>query len=186
VASAFHLDKTDRSVSYGFDLGAYDRSRPLVIDPTIVYAGYIGGTGNDVGSGIAVDAMGAAYITGYTDSTEATFPVAVGPDLTHNGGVDAFVAKVSAVVINPPHCCLLCCPSLQHQGPRQGPRQVPQHVIGPSSPSDPGSGSAGGGACLRYLAYRYGVHGRQHDPHATCEVESLDRFTGRLCKTSHL
>jgi hypothetical protein len=27
VASAFHLDKTDRSVSYGFDLGAYDRSR---------------------------------------------------------------------------------------------------------------------------------------------------------------
>ena len=27
VASAFHLDKTDRRVSYGFDLGAYDRSR---------------------------------------------------------------------------------------------------------------------------------------------------------------
>jgi hypothetical protein len=59
-----------------------------------------------------VDATGAAYITGFTDSTQATFPVAVGPDLTYNGGSsDAFVAKVSAVVINPPppHCCLLCC-----------------------------------------------------------------------------
>ncbi len=33
-----------------------------------------------------MDAAGNAYVTGYTDSTEATFPVTVGPDLTYNGG----------------------------------------------------------------------------------------------------
>ena len=46
--------------------------------------------------GIAVDSSGNAYVTGYTASTEATFPVTVGPDLTFNGGSDAFVAKVNA------------------------------------------------------------------------------------------
>ncbi|MBN1993912.1 MAG: SBBP repeat-containing protein [Anaerolineae bacterium] len=62
----------------------------------LVYAGYIGGSGNDYGWGIAVDAAGNAYIAGETNSTQATFPVTVGPDLTHNGGYDAFVARVKA------------------------------------------------------------------------------------------
>ena len=35
------------------------------------------------------------YIAGETSSTQASFPVSVGPDLSHNGGVDAFVAKVN-------------------------------------------------------------------------------------------
>ncbi|MGH8865755.1 MAG: SBBP repeat-containing protein, partial [Burkholderiales bacterium] len=62
----------------------------------LVYAGYIGGDGLDVGSGIAVDNKGNAYVTGSTSSTEASFPVKRGPDLTFNGGIfDAFVAKVS-------------------------------------------------------------------------------------------
>ena len=45
---------------------------------------------------IAVDSAGNAYVTGYTSSAEATFPVTVGPDLTYNGSSDAFVAKVNA------------------------------------------------------------------------------------------
>ena len=62
-----------------------------------VYAGYIGGLNDDVGLGIAVDGAGNAYVTGYTDNSEASFPVTVGPDLTWNGGSsDAFVAKVNA------------------------------------------------------------------------------------------
>ncbi len=70
----------------------------------LVYAGYIGGDDFDAGRGIAVDKKGNAYVTGETSSTEATFPVTVGPDLTFNGGFspvtgealgDAFVAKVS-------------------------------------------------------------------------------------------
>jgi hypothetical protein len=67
----------------------------------LVYCGYIGGAGYDHGRGIAVDAAGTAYVTGITESTEQTFPVKVGPDLTYNGpsapGVgDVFVAKVNA------------------------------------------------------------------------------------------
>jgi hypothetical protein len=62
-----------------------------------VYCGYIGGENNDYGSAIAVDGSGNAYVTGQTDSTEATLPVTVGPDLTFNGSgdYDGFVAKIS-------------------------------------------------------------------------------------------
>jgi hypothetical protein len=59
------------------------------------YAGYIGGEYNDYGRGIAVDSTSNAYITGYTKSTEATFPVTIGPGLTYTSGdYDAFVAKL--------------------------------------------------------------------------------------------
>ena len=63
----------------------------------LVYAGYIGGSGDDFATGIAVDQGGNAYIAGETNSTQATFPVLGGPDLTYNGGAnDAYVAKVNA------------------------------------------------------------------------------------------
>ncbi|MGH8564743.1 MAG: SBBP repeat-containing protein [Gammaproteobacteria bacterium] len=86
------------SHAYGFKLGDYDHRRPLVLDPAVfVYAGYIGGDDSDGGFGIAVDKEGNAYVTGGTSSTEASFPVKGGPDLTFNGGFqDAFVAKVNA------------------------------------------------------------------------------------------
>ena len=67
-----------------------------VLGTALLYAGYIGGAGDDVGNGIAVDSAGNAYVTGETNSSEATFPVAGGPDLTFNGVSDAFVAKVNA------------------------------------------------------------------------------------------
>ncbi len=60
----------------------------------LLYAGYIGGYGEDDGHDIAVDGAGAAYVTGETESLETTFPVIGGPDLTYNGDRDAFVAKV--------------------------------------------------------------------------------------------
>jgi hypothetical protein len=60
------------------------------------YCGYIGGSGDDFAQGIAVDTSGSAYVVGGTDSNEATFPVTVGPDTTHNGYFDAFIAKVMA------------------------------------------------------------------------------------------
>lgn len=81
----------------GFQVGEYDRSQPLVLDPVVLlYAGYIGGAQNDYATGIAVDGSGNAYVVGYAFSTQTTFPVTVGPDTTHNGLIDVVVAKVNA------------------------------------------------------------------------------------------
>ncbi|PKM78557.1 MAG: hypothetical protein CVU90_02125, partial [Firmicutes bacterium HGW-Firmicutes-15] len=64
---------------------------------SLEYCGYIGGSNNERGTGIAVDSSGRAYVTGYTDSTETTFPVNGGLDSSYNGGnYDAFVARVAS------------------------------------------------------------------------------------------
>jgi len=97
TAYALQVDAVARSHVYGFRVGNYDKSKPLVLDPAVlVYAGYIGGAAADSGSGIAVDNAGNAYIVGSTSSTELTFPEVVGPDLTYNGNLDAFVVKVNS------------------------------------------------------------------------------------------
>jgi len=53
----------------GFVLGKYDRTRELVIDPTLTYSTYLGGTTEDAALGVTADASGNAYVTGYTLST---------------------------------------------------------------------------------------------------------------------
>ena len=58
----------------GFQIAAYDRSQPLVIDPVLVYSTYLGGNNWDRGSGIATDAGGNVYVTGETSSPD--FPTA--------------------------------------------------------------------------------------------------------------
>ena len=82
-------------------MASYDRTKSLVIDPAVfVYASYLGGAGEDRGYAIAVDKLGAAYITGYTTSPETSFPTGTGfgslsgAFTTYKGGFDAFVAKV--------------------------------------------------------------------------------------------
>ena len=52
----------------GFELGAYDRTRRLVIDPVVSYSTYLGGGGYDEATSVAVDAEGSAYVTGKTSS----------------------------------------------------------------------------------------------------------------------
>jgi hypothetical protein len=96
TAYAVKTDAGEGARVYGFEVGDYDRSKLLVLDPAVlVYCGYIGGGGGDGGTGIAVDGDGNAYVTGATRSAEETFPVAGGPDLSFNEGrADAFVAKV--------------------------------------------------------------------------------------------
>jgi hypothetical protein len=80
--------------AYGFRLASYDRSLPLVIDPSIAYSTYLGGSAFDAGQGIAIDAAGSAYVTGYTQSSD--FPTTVGVfDTSLGGSFDAFVAKLS-------------------------------------------------------------------------------------------
>ena len=75
----------------GFDVAAYDAGQPLIIDPVLVYSTYLGGTGDERGFDIAVDASGNAYVTGQTDSTG--FPTASPVQASLGGGNDAFVTK---------------------------------------------------------------------------------------------
>src|SRR5207245_8533305 len=42
----------------GFEVGRYDAALPLVIDPVLSYSTYLGGSGNDIGQGLAIDAAG--------------------------------------------------------------------------------------------------------------------------------
>jgi uncharacterized repeat protein (TIGR01451 family) len=56
-------------------------------------ATYLGGTGDDRGTGIAVNAAGAAYVTGFTSSTN--FPTVTPLQISNGGGFDAFVAKLN-------------------------------------------------------------------------------------------
>lgn len=84
--------KANNQVS--FDLGNYDRSRELVIDPSVTYATYLGGTSEDDGYGIAFDSSGNAYVTGQTASTN--FPVVGGVAGTNAGSFDVFVTKIKA------------------------------------------------------------------------------------------
>ncbi len=78
----------------GFEVAAYDASRPLVIDPTLAYSTYLGGSGDDQGNAIAVDAAGNAYVTGSTASTN--FPTASPLPGSSNRSKDVFVAKLNA------------------------------------------------------------------------------------------
>lgn len=56
---------------------------------------FLGGSSDDVGSGVTVNGDGRIVVTGTTQS--ANFPVTPGVfDTTHNGGGDAFVALLSA------------------------------------------------------------------------------------------
>ena len=97
ISGGYRLESGGR---VGFDVGEYDRRHPLVIDPVVVYSSYLGGPGiqlfgGDQGWDIAVDAAGAAYITGvaYTPAFPTT-PGAFQRDSAED--FDAFVTKVSA------------------------------------------------------------------------------------------
>src|SRR3989441_926920 len=75
-------------------VAAYDTHKPLVIDPTLAYSTYLGGTGFDEGFGIAVDSLGQAYVTGVTASLD--FPTTAGAFQSSSAGSeDAFVTKLN-------------------------------------------------------------------------------------------
>ena len=86
-----YLLKPDDQVS--FQVAAYDATKPLIIDPILVFSTYLGGSGGDAGMGIAVDGAGQVYVTGSTGSTD--FPTMNAFQPTWAGSEDAFVAQLS-------------------------------------------------------------------------------------------
>ena len=81
-----------------FETATYDRSRPLVIDPTLVYSTYLGGAGDDSGSSIDVDNNGNVYVTGTTSSI--AFPTHTPFQASNAGLADVFVTKLDPAGAN--------------------------------------------------------------------------------------
>ena len=77
----------------GFEIGAYDHSQALAIDPVIGSSTYLGGSAVDSATAVAVDHSGNVYVAGWTDSSN--FPTLNASRGTMGGNVDAFVAKWS-------------------------------------------------------------------------------------------
>ncbi len=88
VEAGYEID--GRRVS--FRLEEYDSSRPLVIDPTLIYSTYLGGSDEDQPYQIDVDSQGFAYLAGHTLS--ADFPATIGADPSPTSR-DGFVAKLN-------------------------------------------------------------------------------------------
>jgi uncharacterized protein (TIGR03437 family) len=82
--------REDRTV--GFQIGRYDASRPLVIDPELSFATFLGGSGTDRVFDVAVDGSGHMYLVGTTSSTTLAVAGLAGPG--YAGGADIFVAKL--------------------------------------------------------------------------------------------
>jgi hypothetical protein len=93
LAGAYVVRKNN---TIGFFVSSYDHSKPLVIDPILVYSTFLGGSDGDIPGGIAIDGAGNAYIAGMTSSTD--FPVTPGAfQPAHKSDQnDAFVVKINA------------------------------------------------------------------------------------------
>ena len=78
----------------GFELGPYDTSRTLIIDPVVSFSTYLGGTSSSAVTGLAVDSSGNVYATGWTAALN--FPIVGAVQAANQGGVDAFVVKLNA------------------------------------------------------------------------------------------
>ncbi len=90
VEGAYRLDGEEVC----FEVGEYEASYSLIIDPILVYSTYLGGGDSDIGYEIAVDDDGNAYVTGYTFSTN--FPTTAGAyDESFNGIIDVFISKLN-------------------------------------------------------------------------------------------
>ncbi len=77
-----------------FHLGAYDSTRPLVVDPILLYSSYLGGSSQDFALGIAIDPNGDAYVTGLTTSVDFPTSGALQPACAYPSCDDAFITKI--------------------------------------------------------------------------------------------
>jgi hypothetical protein len=78
-----------------FAVGAYDPTRVLVIDPSLAFSRYLGGSSDDEGHGVAFHSSGSIHVVGETSSTD--FPKFSFVQSTYGGGIsDAFVTRLNA------------------------------------------------------------------------------------------
>ena len=96
LVAANYVLQDNGSVEFG--VGAYDTSRPLVVDPILAYSTYLGGSGIDNATSIAIAPDNTAFVAGSTFSTD--FPTVHALQANDGGGPDfpqdAFVSKISS------------------------------------------------------------------------------------------
>jgi hypothetical protein len=85
------LSDSAEDVQVGFELGRYDPTLPLIIDPKIDYSTYLGGSSGDEAFGVTVDASGNVYLAGWTWSSD--FPT-FSATQSSNLSTDLFVSKI--------------------------------------------------------------------------------------------
>ncbi|MCU1302164.1 MAG: hypothetical protein JWQ87_2448 [Candidatus Sulfotelmatobacter sp.] len=100
VAGHFVLRAANR---IGFEVGAYDHSRELVIDPVLFFSTYFGGSGSETSPSVAIDPAGNIYLAGTTlgspensftsSSTQTLLPPAL--SLSSTSPSHIFVARIS-------------------------------------------------------------------------------------------
>ncbi len=88
VMVAYNLH-SEREV--GFTASDYDKNLPLVIDPSLTWHTFLGGSGDDNGQGIVLDSSGNIYVTGYSTAAWSETPVRD----YYGSGTDAFAARLN-------------------------------------------------------------------------------------------
>lgn len=92
IAGRYELRGKDE---VAFAVDSWDRTKPLIIDPVLVFSGLVGGgTNSSTGYGIALDSTGNIYISGNTFATD--FPVVNAAQPGAGVGGDGFVMKINA------------------------------------------------------------------------------------------
>jgi uncharacterized repeat protein (TIGR01451 family) len=91
VAGRFVLRSSNR---VGFQIGAYDHSRELIIDPVLRFSSYFGGAGSVTSPAVAVNGDGNMYVVGSTTSSTG-FPLNGTPSTQIGPGANIFVAKIN-------------------------------------------------------------------------------------------
>ncbi|MFX1251451.1 MAG: SBBP repeat-containing protein [Promethearchaeota archaeon] len=98
LVDAQFVPKRGRQNCYGFQLGSFDSSQTLTIDPLwLPFSTLLGGDAFDTGNQLVVDDSGNTYITGRTEFPSLTpFPTYNALNSTTNGGIDVFITKLNA------------------------------------------------------------------------------------------
>jgi hypothetical protein len=100
VAGRFVLRAANR---VGFEVGTYDHTRELVIDPVLTFSTFFGGSGSETSPSVAIDPAGNIYLVGTTiGSPETSFPtIPVQTTITTTPPLSTASSHIFVTLINP-------------------------------------------------------------------------------------
>ena len=78
----------------GIELDEYDHDQPLIIDPVLTFSSFLGGSGGDSITSMAIASDNTIYVAGFTDAPD--FPTVTPRQSASGGGVDGFVIHLSS------------------------------------------------------------------------------------------